>query len=69
MEFCTFYSVPTDIQEKLKRLDIIPGDVKCIFSLERQGWSGEAGFLKLGWDHFQDLHVQFMKDVRDHVFM
>jgi len=69
MEFCTFYSVPADIQEKLKRLDIIPGDVKGIASLERQDWSGEAGFLKLGWDCFQDLHVRFMKDVCDCVFV
>ncbi|KIM86841.1 hypothetical protein PILCRDRAFT_86460 [Piloderma croceum F 1598] len=46
-EFCTFYSVPADIQEKLKRLDIIPRDVKGIALLERQDWLGEAGFSKL----------------------
>jgi hypothetical protein len=52
----------------LKRLDILPGDVKGIASLEREDWSGEAGFSKLGWDRFKDLHIQFMQDIRDGVF-
>ena len=67
-EFCLFYSVPAETEEKLKRLDILPGDVKGIASLEREDWSGETGFSKLGWDRFKDLHIQFMQDIRDGVF-
>jgi hypothetical protein len=67
-EFCLFYSVPADTEEKLKRLEVIPGDVKGIRSLERQDWSGEGGFSKLGWDRFKDLHARFMRDIRDGAF-
>jgi hypothetical protein len=33
-EFCTFYSVLADTGEKLRRLDVMPGDVRGIVSLE-----------------------------------
>jgi hypothetical protein len=68
-EFCNVYSVPTNTEEKLQRPDVIPGDVKGITSLEREDWSGEGGFSKLGWDRFKELHACFMRDVCDGVFI
>ena len=68
-EFCAFYSVPADTEEKLQRLDVMPGDVRGIVSLEREDWAGEGGFSKLGWDRFKELHGRFMRDVRDGIFV
>jgi len=68
-EFCAFYLVPADTEEKLRKLDVMPGDVRGIVSLEREDWAGEGGFSKLGWDRFKELHARFMRDVRDGIFV
>lgn len=67
-EFCFHYNIPADTEEKLKKLEIIPGDVRGILSLERCDWAVEGGFTKLGWDRFKDIHKRFMDDIRNGAF-
>lgn len=67
-EFCRRYEITSDTEEKLRKLEIIPGDVKGIESLERCDWATEGGFSKLGWDRFKDTHKRFMLDVHHGCF-
>ena len=67
-EFCLHYHITPETQEKLRKLDIIPGDVKGIESLERCDWSGDAGFSRIAWDRFRETHKAFMVDVRNGIF-
>ncbi|KAL6300586.1 hypothetical protein BKA93DRAFT_752551 [Sparassis latifolia] len=61
-EFCAKYKISKNDCRKLEKLEVILGDRRCE-DLEKEIWSGDAGFSKLGWDRFCEKHALFCDEV------
>jgi|SRR5882672_9570284 len=61
-EFCSFYNIDVEDQQKLGSLGYRPGD-NNILKLETEDWK-EVQFTKLRWLSFLDAHRRFLRDVK-----